>query len=103
MYKDKDLEEKGYIEDIHMMTIEEANALETDSMRATGGYYRLASTNTINSNDYNLGFVNEYGEVSGSGGSQYCLGVRPVIVLIDNIYVISGTGTEADPYILGKD
>ena len=29
-----------------------------------------------------------------------CLGIRPVVTMVDGVYIASGTGTEADPYIL---
>ena len=32
-----------------------------------------------------------------------CLGIRPVVTMNDGVYIVSGTGTDSDPYILGKD
>ena len=103
MYKDKTLDKNGYISDVHAMTYDEAykitgNTSSTTGMRNTGAYYWLASFYT-NSNylwcTINLG--------SMSGGYGYCWGVRPVVSLTSGVYIKAGTGTEADPYILGKD
>ena len=32
-----------------------------------------------------------------------CLGIRPVVTMNDGVYIAGGSGTETDPYILGKD
>ena len=42
----------------------------------------------------------ERGENNSTGA---CLGIRPVVTMVDEVYIKSGTGTEEDPYILGKD
>ena len=45
--------------------------------------------------------------VNNNGGMdqdyRYCFGVRPVVSLKSGVYIKAGTGTDADPYILGKD
>ena len=103
MYKDKKLDKNGYISDVHAMTYDEAykttgNQSSGTGMRNTGAYYWLASFYT-NSNylwcTINLG--------SMSGGYGYCWGVRPVVSLTSGVYIKTGTGTDSDPYILGKD
>ena len=103
MYKDKNLEAKGMITDVHAMTYDEALAItgninETTGIRKTGAYYWLASADDI----YNgLWRVISYGDLSPN--YNFCLGVRPVVSLTSGVYIKAGTGTEADPYILGKD
>ena len=32
-----------------------------------------------------------------------CSGIRPVVVMNEGVYIASGDGTEANPYVLGKD
>ena len=42
----------------------------------------------------------------GEVHSQYandCWGIRPVVVMNDGVYIASGDGTTALPYILGKN
>ena len=95
------------IKDIHAIDYSEALAIVghgggTSGLRNNGTTYWLASACTEN-------VVNVYYVVSsGTIGSQtsyfgYCFGVRPVVSLTSGVYIKSGTGTEADPYILGKD
>ena len=105
MYKDKTLEKNGYISDVHAMTYDEAyeitgNKSHTNGMRSTGANYWLASADTIYS------YISVWSV--GSDGNMYysnnrCYGVRPVVSLTSGVYIKAGTGTEADPYILGKD
>ena len=104
MYKDKTLEKNGYISDVHAMTYDEAykitgNTSSTTGMRNTEAYYLLASAFT--SNNVSIWRVGSDGEIYRSGA--FCLGVRPVVSLTSGVYIKSGIGTEADPYILGKD
>ena len=104
MYKDKTLDKNGYISDVHAMTYDEAykitgNTSSTDGMRNTGAYYWLASAFT--SYDSTVWFVYDNGYVSDT--NNHCWGVRPVVSLTSGVYIKAGTGTEADPYILGKD
>ena len=91
------------IKDIHAMDYDEAlaitNSTNTTGIRNTGAFYWLASAHPSYSN--NVWRVNDNGSM-GSNGS-YCWGVRPVVSLTSGVYVKSGSGTEADPYILGKD
>ena len=86
------------------MTYDEAykitgNISSTTGMRNTGAYYWLASAFEDSSRS---GWRVNYGGSMGSGSSN-CWGVRPVVSLKSGVYIKTGTGTEADPYILGKD
>ncbi len=105
MYADKNLKEKGYINEIHAMTYDEALAItgntnNTNGLRNTKVYYWLAFANPRNSS-----FV---WYVSGLGGDFYdiynfCFGVRPVVSLASGVYITGGDGTEGNEYVLGKD
>ena len=104
MYKDKTLEKNGYISDVHAMTYDEAynitgNGNITTGMRNTGACYWLASANT--SSYYGVWGVRNDGYMDYN--YVFCWGVRPVVSLTSGVYIKSGSGTEADPYILGKD
>ena len=102
-YRDKKLDEKGYISDVHTMTYDEAckitNAIgSTNGIRNTNAAYWLSSTRSIPE----LCYVNLNGSVNTSGNVA-CLGVRLLVEMNDGVYIKSGTGTESDPYVLGKD
>ena len=104
MYKDKTLEKNGYISDVHAMTYDEAykitgNTSSTIGMRNTGEFYWLASAPP--SGDYDVWYVHGNGSIYGN--YYHCWGVRPVVSLTSGVYIKAGTGTDADPYILGKD
>ena len=106
MYKDKTLDKNGYISDVHAMTYDEAykitgNTSSTTGMRNTGAYYWLASAYQNYNNRGSVWSMNYSGGISNY--NDYCWGVRPVVTLTSGVYVKSGTGTEADPFILGKD
>ncbi len=112
MYKDKTLDQNGYISDVHAMTYDEAykitgNEDATTGMRNTGGFYWLASASMDNGKSLRNVYGTFFGGPSYYGiiGSAYelCYGIRPVVSLTSGVYVKSGSGTEADPYILGKD
>ena len=98
---DKD---ENQIKDIHAMDYSEAYAITgnkngTYGMRNTGANYWLASAYT--SDDANVWNVVDYGAIGYN--YNYCWGVRPVVSLTSGVYIKSGTGTDTDPYILGKD
>ena len=102
MYKDKNLDAKGYISDVHIMTYDEALAItgntnKTTGIRNIGANYWLASARSY-SQVWN---TDTFGPIYDS--SIGCMGVRPVVSIKNEVYIKSGTGTEADPYILGKD
>ena len=92
------------IKDIHAMDYNEALAItnstsSTTEIRNTGVCYWLASAN--------VNYLVHMWAVGSSGnianGAENCYGVRPVVSLNTGVYIKSGTGTEANPYILGKD
>ena len=92
------------IKDVHAMDYSEALAItgstsSTTGLRNTGAYYWLASA--YPSNISNVWNVYYYGDIDSY--NNYCWGVRPVVSLTSGVYIKAGTGTEADPYILGKD
>ena len=90
------------IKDIHTMDYNEAlkitgNESFSNGMRKTVGYYWLASVY-----DYRrMWDVGNNGDIGGN--YDYCFGIRPVITMAEGVYIKSGTGTESDPYVLGKD
>ena len=102
--KYKDQSKLDLIDSVRCMTYDDAykitnsTSVTNDSRRMTGAYYWLGSA-------YNGG--SRLWVVSYSGGmgnsSHNCFGVRPVVSLTSGVYIKAGTGTEADPYILGKD
>lgn len=104
MYKDKDLEKKGYINNVHIMTYDEAINItgkekKTEGIRNTGARYWLASVTKDSSS--RLYAIDLDGHIIDN--SHSCWGIRPVVQMNDGVYIASGTGTEGDPYILGKD
>jgi len=109
MYKDKELNKKGYIKDIHIMTYEEAYKItetinSTNGIRNIGQYYRLASAKVKNF----LARVDRKGEILTNGlgtaeGGRSTWGIRPVVVMNEGVYITGGDGTEENEYVLGKD
>lgn len=102
MYRDEELDRKGYIKNVHCMTYNEAlditgNEAPTNGIRSTGTSYWLSTPYDAT----NLKMVVSYGKISAT--NEYPFGIRPVIELNDSVYIISGRGTETSPYILGKD
>ena len=90
------------IKDIHAMDYIEAFTItgSDTGIRNTGAWYWLASARTGYSHGgvwlvFRGGVINH--------GDGFCLGVRPIVSLTSGVYIKSGAGTEADPYILGKD
>ncbi len=66
-----------------------------DVLKAGGLYY---FPNVSNSNANHLIYVQPGGYVSSQGSGL--AGIRPVVNLKSSVYVISGTGTKIDPYII---
>ena len=98
MYKDKELDAKGYIKEVHAMTYSEAYAITNSTgIRNTGSYYWLGSAGS----SICLWGVYSGGDISVNYG--YCWGVRPVVSLESGVYIAGGDGTEASPYILAKE
>ena len=101
--KYKDQSKLDLIDSVRCMTYDDAykitnnTSVTNDQRRKTEASYWLCSANY----DFRLWFVNFLGYMSG--GDKHCFGVRPVVSLKSGVYVKSGSGTEADPYILGKD
>ena len=92
------------IKDVHAMDYSEALAItgntnSTDGLRNTGAYYWLASAHP--SGNYSVWGVGSNGSIGSN--CYHCWGVRPVVSLTSGVYIKNGSGTEADPYILGKD
>ena len=105
MYADKSLKAKGYIDEIHEMTYDEALAVtestnNTGGLRKTNGNYWLASS-CPDDNVWSVWYIRFEG--SFSGNNCYCWGIRPVISLTYGVYIASGDGTEGNEYVLSKD
>ena len=106
IYKDKELDKKEYIKEVHVMTLDEAleltgDTLATDGIRNTGTYYWLADKYEYNSYR-RLYYVQDNGKIDSTSRNG-CMGIRPIVTLNEGIYIASGSGTEADPYVLGKE
>ena len=90
------------IKDIHVMDHDEATMGNKENNGKNGAYWYASVGNknsSISSLYYNIGDdVNNC-----SYGGYGCFGIRPVITMADGVYIVSGSGTESDPYILGKD
>lgn len=90
------------IKDIHAMTYDEAARIEGKDLAITGTTYWLATAH--DSVYYARMFFVYYGNGRiGTEGIWSCRGIRPVVAMADGVYIKSGTGTETDPYVLGKD
>lgn len=99
-YRDKQLEEKGYIKEVRLLTYDEACKLGTNAI-AIGSCYWLP----YSASHYTMYAVGPNGEIFTSNfiSGYYCYGIRPVVELNEGVYIVSGSGVEEDPYILGKD
>ena len=105
MYKDKELDENGYIKGVHVMTYNEAYAItgdiwQTKSLRNTGACYWLGSAYT---DGLNIWHVYSYDGRIDKDNFFHCVGIRPVVEMNEGVYIKGGSGTELDPYVLGKD
>ena len=98
------------IKDIHIMTYDEAIAISGDKIvnegiRTTGAYYWLASAYEGGYN-FLMNYVSNCISHAPMDNFQHlkaCWGIRPVVTMAEGVYIKSGSGTEEDPYILGKD
>ena len=117
MYKDKNQE--NLIDNVHCLTREERwNATDFDIKGNCLRYwfannadlkvtydtiynYRIYYNSALRQNDFN-NYATQYQEPKYGVGYDFA-GIRPVVQMVDGVYIKSGTGTEADPYILGKD
>ena len=97
------LKAKGYIDEVHAMTYDEALAItgsanHTNGLRKIKASYWLASgiryTNLMRFIQYN-------GDIFSN--NQRCFGVRPVVSLVAGVYITGGDGTEGNEYVLGKE
>ena len=91
------------IKDVHAMDYTEALAITgsegyTNGVRKTGANYWLASDCNGVSNMWMVWYGGNL-----NNATRYCWGIRPVVTMTDGVYIKSGDGTEASPYILGKD
>ena len=103
MYEDKNLKQKNYISEVHAMTYTEAteiakNASSRKNILSIGKNYWLED----NGNNTALYYVSQGGDTI-SYTRHHCWEIRPVVTMSDGVYIKSGSGTESDPYILGKD
>ena len=103
--KYKDQSKLNLIDSVRCMTYDDAYKITNsasstnNSIRTTGANYWLGSA----SGSRFLWFVRYDGNMFSSYYDYHCWGVRPVVSLTSGVYIKTGTGTEADPYILGKD
>ena len=108
MYEDKSLKAKGYIDEVHAMTYDEALAItgsrdSTNGLCKTKAYYWLASAYP-GKGDF-MWYMNHGGKIGNSvyRYDHYCWGVRPVVSLVAGVYITGGDGTEGNEYVLGKE
>ena len=115
MYIDKNQE--SLIDNVHCLTREERwNATDFDINGNDFVYWFANAGNLLCTYRYNT--VTYYGEGLKVNSFNNCktqydespyaadvgiYGIRPVVEMVDGVYIKSGTGTESDPYILGKD
>ena len=104
MYEDTNLKAKGYIDEVHAMTYDEALTITgstntTNGLRNTRTCYWLASAYL--SNGSSMWYVDSNGHHDTNYG--FCFSVRPVVSLASGVYITGGDGTEGNEYVLGKD
>ncbi len=81
-------------------TAAELNLLNNNKARSTGNYYWIMTPAFVNEL-YGRGLaVGPGGAFSSYYNSTHAMGVRPVISLKPGIEIISGDGSEANPYIV---
>ena len=96
MYKDRNKLE--FIKEVHCLTYDEINIITTKEIKNIGCSYFVA---THNGNNKLFG-ISTSGETH-RGLDYQCIGIRPVVSMVEGVYIKSGAGTEEEPYILGKD
>lgn len=111
-YRDKDLDNKGMIKGIHIMTLEEAitNGITTsgtsNKLFSTGASYWL-STSLLEYSKYHdsMYYITRKGNYNSYKYSFYdgCMGIRLIIDMEEGVYIDGGTGTQENPYVLAKD
>ena len=85
---------------VALITLEELGNITSDSLKATGTWYRSLTP------DYYAGMAAFNYAIDYDGSVNYTPasesgGVRPVVSLGSNSSIVSGTGSEADPWIAG--
>ena len=103
MYKDK--KQLNLIDEVRIMTYEDALEI-TGSKATTVGIRRTNSLYCLGTaaNMYFMLRIETDGRITESGSyDEYCWGIRPVVSMKEGVYIASGDGTEADPYVLSKD
>ena len=93
------------IKDIHAMDYNEALAITgrsstTTGIRNIGSKYFLSN---ISSGGYSSTLAAVYLKGNITHSDKGCYGIRPIVTMAEGVYIKSGSGTEEDPYILGKD
>ena len=111
-YRDKDLDNKGMIKGIHIMTFEEAktNGITasgtSNKLFSTGASYWL-STSYLEYSEYHdsMFYIMRKGNWNHYHPSYYdgCMGIRLIIDMEEGVYIDGGTGTQENPYVLAKD
>ena len=109
-YRDKDLDKKGMIKEIHIMTLEEAKTYgittSSNKLFSTGASYWLSTALLSYSEFYkSIYYITSRGAFNSYDNSYYdgCMGIRLIVDMEDGVYIDSGTGTQENPYILAKD
>lgn len=106
MYIDKN--QRDLVKEVHCINGEEAlkitgNGLNIPSEISNTGAYYYFEDEGINTG-FSFGKIDNGGYYHTSGGwLNECYGIRPVVEMVDGVYIVSGSGTELDPYVLGKD
>ena len=75
---------------------------DVPGLRNTGAYYWLENAQ----NHWYMYPVMSNGELwvrNLMGSDRHSFGIRPVIEMNEGVYIVSGSGTATDPYILDKD
>ena len=94
MYKDQE-----QLELINKVCLVGTFTLRKDIAKTSGSYW-------TDSASYGLFFYGPNGYIAVNGPSQSengCYGVRPFVELNEGVYIKSGDGTEASPFVLAKD
>ena len=97
----KDQSQLNLIKEIHCMTNDELTSLTGDTdliknLKVINVPYWVA-TSYYNNNLYDI--TNAGTEMYGS----FDIGIRPVVAMVDGVYLKSGNGTEESPYVLAVE
>ena len=72
---------------------------DNNDLLDNGGFYWFAAKASLNNNDVGVLWSANYRHI-GVSSSNESYGLRPVISLSSSVYVIDGSGTLDDPYII---